>query len=197
MFLNHEYDNIECHCVSSYCTWEDITMDEKFGFILLGLLVVVIIAGLCIFCIYSTKKQKALHKQHEEQKKADNKFFIDSGYMISKQIKNLLIDDVHKKWMVTGSNKIFDYDNIVSVRIIEDGRQIEVGVLSAQATIKTMSVVVETNDALNALITIPIVEMKGSLGLEVSSFDYSECKKTAMEQEAFFNAVISQRESSK
>lgn len=172
-------------------------MDEKFGFILLGLLVIVIIAGLCIFCIYSTKKQKALYKQRKAQEEADNKFFIDSGYIISKQIKSLLIDDVHKKWMVTENNKIFDYDNIVSVKIIEDGRQIEVGVLSAHASIKTMSVVVETNDALNALVTIPIVEMKGSLGLEVSSFDYSECKKIAMEQEAFFNAVISQRESSK
>ncbi len=158
-----------------------------------GLMVLVVIIVLVIFCIFSTKK---LNQQKESSKNKvleENNYFTGAGYEISKRIKNLLIDDIHKKWMVAGSEKIFNYSDVIDVKIVEDGKQVEMSGLSVQNTIKTMSVVVSTNDPLNALIYIPIVEMKGTLGLETSSYDYAECKKSALEQEAFFKAVIASR----
>ena len=151
---------------------------------------IVIVAILSIFCIKSSQKQKK-HKA-EENMKADEQisFFINAGCVISKQIHNLLIDDVHKKWMITGSDVIFNYADVIDVSIVEDGKQVEMSAFSVQNTIKTMSVLVTTNNAINALVDIPIVQMKGNLGLEISSYEYSNCKKIALEQEAFFKAII-------
>lgn len=166
-------------------------MNEYIGFILLGVLLVICIVVLCIIALKSTKKLNAEKIALEEKKINEKKYFTDNGCVISKSISNLLIDDIHKKWMVTGIEKIFNYSDVISVKIVENGNQVEVGALSVHTTIKTMTVAVSTSDPLNALINIPIFETKGNTGLETSSYDYTQCKQIAMEQEAFFNAIIS------
>lgn len=94
--------------------------------------------------------------------------------------------------MVAGTEKIFNYSDVIDVQISENGNQLEVGTLSVHTTIKSLSVVVSTKDVLNALIDIPIFELSGNLGLETSSNEYAQFKKIALEQEAFFKAVIAQ-----
>lgn len=168
-------------------------MNEVTAFVLLGVIVAVIIIVLVIICIRSTKKQKEAQTEKALQYDRENDFFTKSGYVISKRIKNLIIDNEHEKWMVAGADKIFNYSDVIDVRISENGSQLEVGALSVHTTIKSLSVVVTTKDTLNALVDISIFEAKGSLGLETSSYEYTEFKKIALEQEAFFKAVISKK----
>lgn len=170
-------------------------MNEYIGFVCLGALLIICIVVLCIVAFRSTNKLKAEKIAAEEKKISEKSYFTDNGCVISKCINNLLIDDVHKKWMIIGTNKIFNYSDVLSVKIVENGNQIEVGALSVHNTIKTMTVAVSTSDPLNALINIPIFETKGNLGLETSSYEYSNFKQIALEQEAFFNAIISKTNS--
>lgn len=167
-------------------------MNEYVGFVLLGVLLVACIVVMIIITIKSTAKMKQEKIASEEKKLAEKSYFTDHGCVISKCISNLLIDDVHKKWMVVGTEKIFNYSDVTDVKIIENGNQIEVGALSVHSTIKSITVSVSTADPLNALINIPVFETKGNLGLETSSYEYTNFKKIALEQEAFFNAVIAQ-----
>lgn len=171
-------------------------MDEINIIIFMGVLILVTIAVLSIICIRSTQKIRAQKQAKDNKFNSENDYFTQAGCVISKRIKDLLIDDIHKKWMVAGSGKIFNYSDVVAAKIVEDGSQLEMGALSVHTTIKTMSVIVSTTDTLNALIDIPIVEMKGNAGLETSSYDYAQCKKIALEQEAFFNAVIAENNNS-
>lgn len=168
-------------------------MNEVTAFIFLGVIVAVIIIVLVIICIQSTKKLKKAQSERTLQYDRENDFFTKSGYVISKRIRNLIIDNEHEKWMVAGADKIFSYSDVIDVCISENGSQLEVGALSVHTTIKSLSVVVTTNDTLNALIDIPIFAAKGNCGLETSSCEYTELKKIALEQEAFFKAVISKK----
>lgn len=171
-------------------------MDETSMLIVMGILLVICIVVLCIICYFSTKngkKWKSPKEIMDEQIEVSKHYFTEAGYTVSKCINNLLIDDVNRKWLVAGSDRIFSYDDVISVKIMENGSQIEVGALSVHSTIKTMSVLISTADTLNALVNIPIFELKGNAGLETSSYEYAKFKETAMEQEAFFNAVISQK----
>ena len=156
-------------------------------------LIVVIIIG-----VKSSKKQQEeefkrqadINKQQNLNRK---KWFKEQGYTISKQIGKLLIDDEHQKWMVTTQDKVFDYNCVVAVKVEVDGQQVEVNAFSVNTTIKSMTVIVSTSDTLNALVRIPVVNVYGDHGIKTDSSDYRQYKRTAAEQEAFFNAVINQK----
>lgn len=163
---------------------------ETIVYVFMGCFILAVIAILSVICIISTRNNKAKNQAAENKILEENNYFIGAGCEISKRIKNLIIDDVHKKWMVAGTEKIFNYRDVKSVKIVENGNQIEFDVLSAHTTIKSMSVIVSTTDTLNALVDIPIFEARGSSGLQTSSYEYTQFKKIAAEQEAFFNAVI-------
>ncbi|MGN0643134.1 MAG: hypothetical protein ACI4JJ_08290 [Huintestinicola sp.] len=170
---------------------------ETIIYVFMGCFILVIIAILSVICIISTRKDKAKKQADDKKINDENNYFIESGCIISKRIKNLLIDDNNKKWMVAGTEKIFNYSDVKSVKIVENGNQIEYDVLSAHTTIKNMYVSVSTTDTLNALVDIPIFETRGNSGLQTSSYEYTQFKKIALEQEAFFNAVIAKNNTTK
>lgn len=162
--------------------------ETTIGYVILyGTPVLLVIIAIVVFIIKQNKDYKIqmkLDAQKRRQAAADEKeYFEKNGCELSKRIGKLLIDHVHKKWMIAGERAIYNYSDVTSIRVREE----------KDSQFVSIYVDIGLNDVLNPVIILPILT---NFSYEGSAGFYTSLKNTAVEQEAFFKAVIAENNNS-
>lgn len=159
-----------------------------------------ILAIVIAIIVYIVKHQKGCAEKikrdeaaRQEKIKSEKLFFESQGCTLSKKIGDLLIDNEHKKWMVTTEKKIHDYSEIIAVNIVVNGNKMNSNMISKSVyqTINSLSVTITTTDILNPIVEITVMPFS-NIGYDTTSYIFSELQKIALQQEATLNAIINE-----
>ena len=169
------------------------------------LIIAVIVAGV-IGGVYSVKKDNAEAKEIADFAKA-------KGFEVTKEIGLLKIDEKNKKWMVSTSSKIYNFSDIASVEISQNGESYKskggvfrsvvggatfgivgavVGATTAKQlqSVSSLSVLVHLNSISDSLVKINYITTptKTDSFIFKNSFDYAQ--RTASTLQAMQNQSL-------
>lgn len=77
-----------------------------------------------------------LGKKEKEQKGISNQLMKSKGYNVTHRIGVLAIDEENKKWTIDGCGKIYDYADMIDVKVSEVGTPVQVSHWTINITVK-------------------------------------------------------------
>lgn len=77
-----------------------------------------------------------LGKKEKEQKGISNQLMKSKGYNVTHRIGVLAIDEDNKKWTIDGCGKIYDYADMIDVKVSEVGTPVQVSHWTINITVK-------------------------------------------------------------
>lgn len=105
------------------------------------------ILGGVLDAVVMTKKQK-------KNKTISNNIMTSQGYTVTGEIGDLLIDDIHHKWTVSGYSLIFDYSDIIDISETQNGTKTRIsGGVGAGIGLGNVGVGVSSSRAVNTTIS--------------------------------------------
>lgn len=104
-------------------------MDFIMPVLFLTVFVIVLIALYTVLYSNIANKEKA-------QKSVSDQLMKSKGYNVTHRIGVLAIDEENKKWTIDGCGKVYDYSDIVDVKVSETGTPIQVSHWTIDITVK-------------------------------------------------------------
>lgn len=92
----------------------------------------IVVFTVAVYAIYYSY----LGKKEKEQKGISNQLMKSKGYNVTHRIGVLAIDEENKKWTIDGCGKIYDYADMIDVKVSEVGTPVQVSHWTINITVK-------------------------------------------------------------
>lgn len=93
-------------------------------------------------------------KREKKSKTISNNIMTSQGYTVTGEIGDLLIDDIHHKWTVSGHTRIFDYSDIIDISETQNGTKTKIsGGIGAGVGLGNVGVGISSSKAVSTTIS--------------------------------------------